>query len=247
VAYHLALAGWTDVVLLERDKLTSGTTWHAAGLMVTFGSTSETSTSMRRYTRDLYARLESETGLSTGLKQVGFIELAADTGRLEEYRRVAAFNRHCGVEVQEISPGEVKELFPLARTDDVLAGFYVPDDGRVNPVDVTMSLAKGARMKGAKIVEGVTVHGFSTAGGAVTGVRTDRGDIECEVVVNAGGMFAAELGRLAGVRVPVVPMAHEYLVTQPFMEAGGERLPTMRDPDLLVYFREDGLGLVMGG
>src|SRR6478672_3718246 len=114
VAYHLAHLG-EDVLLLERDRLTSGTTWHAAGLMVTFGSTSETSTSMRQYTRELYARLEAETGLSTGLKQVGFIELAADEERLEEYRRVAAFNRHCGVDVQEISPGEVKELFPLAR------------------------------------------------------------------------------------------------------------------------------------
>ncbi len=115
VAYHLAHLGWTDVVLLERDRLTSGTTWHAAGLMVTFGSTSETSTRMRQYTRDLYARLEAETGLATGFKPVGFIEVAADTGRLEEYRRVSAFNRHCGVDVQEISPGEVKELFPLAQ------------------------------------------------------------------------------------------------------------------------------------
>ena len=159
VAYHLAHAGWTDVVLLERDQLTSGTTWHAAGLMVTFGSTSETSTEMRQYTRDLYARLEAETGLSTGLKQVGFIEVATDTGRLEEYRRVSAFNRYCGVDVHEISPGEVKELFPLARTDDVLAGFYVADDGRANPVDVTMSLAKGARLRGVRIIEGVPVTG----------------------------------------------------------------------------------------
>src|SRR5256714_5721645 len=169
VAYHLAPLG-CEVLLLERDKLTSGTTWHAAGLMVTFGSTSETSTSMRRYTRELYARLESETGLATGLKQVGFIELATDDGRLEEYRRVAAFNRFCGVDVHEISPGEVKERFPLARVDDVLAGFYVPDDGRVNPVDVTMSLARGARLKGARIVEGVPVTAFLTKGGAVTGV-----------------------------------------------------------------------------
>ncbi|MBM0227908.1 FAD-binding oxidoreductase [Micromonospora sp. ATA51] len=111
-------------------------------LMVTFGSTSETSTEMRRYTRDLYARLEAETGLATGLKQVGFIELATEPGRLEEYRRVSAFNRYCGVDVHEISPGEVKKLFPLARTDDLLAGFYVPQDGRANPVDVTMALAK---------------------------------------------------------------------------------------------------------
>ena len=148
------------MVLLERDRLTSGTTWHAAGLMATFGSTSQTSTELRKYTRDLYARLEAETGLATGLKQCGLIELAIEPGRLEEYRRVAAFNRLCGVEVHEISPGEVAELFPLARADDVLAGFYIPADGRVNPVDVTMSLARGARMQGARIIEGVPVTGF---------------------------------------------------------------------------------------
>src|SRR3954471_1738349 len=118
VAYHLAHAGWDDVVLLERDRLTSGTTWHAAGLMVTFGSTSETSTEMRKNTRDLYARLEDETGLATGFSPIGFIEVAADDDRLEEYRRVAAFNRYCGVDVHEISPTEVAQLFPLARTDD---------------------------------------------------------------------------------------------------------------------------------
>ena len=157
VLYHLAEMGWTDVVLLERDRLTSGTTWHAAGLMVTFGSTSETSTRLRQYSRDLYARLEAETGLATGLLQCGFIEVAADAGRLEEYRRVSAFNRLMGVDVQEISPREVGELFPLAKTDDLLAGFYVADDGRVNPVDVTMSMAKGARMKGARIIEGLSL------------------------------------------------------------------------------------------
>src|SRR5271163_4254921 len=144
VAYHLAQLGWRDTVLLERDQLTSGTTWHAAGLMVTFGSTSETSTEMRKYTRDLYARLEAETGQETGFKPVGFIEIAAEPDRLEEYRRVSAFNRYCGVDVHEISPAEVKELFPLARTDDILAGFYVREDGKANPVDVTMSLARGA-------------------------------------------------------------------------------------------------------
>src|SRR5262245_7131677 len=154
VAYHLAHMGWKDVLLLERDRLTSGTTWHSAGLIVTFGSTSETSTEMRKYTRDLYARLEAETGQSTGLELVGFIELATEPDRLEEYRRVAAFNRYCGVDVHEISARQVAELFPLARTDDVLAGFYVKEDGRVNPVDVTMALARGARMAGATICEG---------------------------------------------------------------------------------------------
>src|SRR3954471_18560166 len=190
VAYHLAHLGWTDVVLLERDRLTSGTTWHAAGLIVTFGSTSETSTEMRKYTRDLYARLEAETGQATGFKPVGFIEVAADKDRLEEYRRVSAFNRYCGVDVHEISPGQVRELFPLARTDDLLAGFYVKEDGRANPVDVTMALARGARLQGATVVEGVSVTGVTTKRGAVTGVTTSHGDIEAEYVVNCAGVWA---------------------------------------------------------
>src|SRR4051812_2203560 len=175
VAYHLAQLGWTDVVLLERDKLTSGTTWHAAGLMVTFGSTSETSTEMRKYTRDLYARLEAETGQATGFKPVGFIEVACEPDRLEEYRRVSAFNRLCGVDVHEISPRQVKELFPLAETKDILAGFYVKEDGRADPVDVTMALAKGARQAGAKIIEGVSVTGVTKKRGVVTGVTTSAG------------------------------------------------------------------------
>src|SRR5664279_3973680 len=176
VAYHLAALGWQDVVLVERDRLTSGTTWHAAGLIVRFGSTSQTSTDLRTYTHDLYSRLEAETGQSTGFKKVGLIEIASEPDRLEEYRRVAAFNRYCGVDVHEISAAEVGRLFPLARTDDVLAGFYVEDDGRANPVDVTMALAKGARLRGARIVESTPVTAVLTrrgAGGvrAVTGVR----------------------------------------------------------------------------
>src|SRR4051794_37323888 len=202
VAYHLARLG-EDVLLLERDRLTSGTTWHAAGLMVTFGSTSETSTEMRKYTRDLYARLESETGLSTGFKPVGFIEVATEPDRLEEYRRVSAFNRLCGVDVQEISAAEVGSMFPLARTDDVLAGFYVAEDGRGNPVDVTMSLAKGARQAGARIAEGVPVLDVLTERGAVTGVHTAAGDVECEVVVNCAGMWARQLAARNGVAVPL--------------------------------------------
>ena len=183
VAYHLAHAGWTDVLLLERDRLTSGTTWHAAGLMTTFGSTSETSTGIRMYSRDLYARLEEETGQSTGFKRVGLIEAAADADRLEEYRRVAAFQRHLGLEVEEIGPREMSELFPWARTDDLLAGFHVPGDGRVNPVDLTAALPKGARQLGVRSAEGVRVEEAlvstgSTAGGRgrVTGVRTSTAE-----------------------------------------------------------------------
>jgi len=245
IAYHLGKMGLTDVVLVERDKLTSGTTWHAAGLMVTFGSLSETSTRWRQYSRDLYRDLEAETGLATGLKQVGFIEVAADAGRLEEYRRVAAFNRLMGVDVQEISPREVKELFPLAHTDDLLAGFYVADDGRVNPVDVTMSLAKGARRLGVKIVEGLQVTGFLTDRDRVTGVRTAEGDIEAEYVVNAAGMWARQLGELAGVNIPLQAAEHYYLITEPIAEVHGD-LPVLEDPSSYGYYREEGAGLMVG-
>jgi 4-methylaminobutanoate oxidase (formaldehyde-forming) len=245
VAYHLAHLGVPDVVLLERDRLTSGTTWHAAGLMATFGSTSQTSTELRMYTRDLYARLEAETGQATGLKQVGLIELAVEPGRLEEYRRVAAFNRLCGVEVHEISPAEVAGLFPLARVDDVLAGFYIPGDGRVNPVDVTMSLAKGARMRGARIFEGVPVTGFSQRHGAVTGVRTPHGDVEAEYVVNCAGMWARQLGELAGVSIPLQAAEHYYLLTEPIEGVDGG-WPVLEDPANYGYYREEGGGLMLG-
>ncbi|HEY8094199.1 MAG TPA: FAD-binding oxidoreductase, partial [Acidimicrobiales bacterium] len=245
VAYHLAHEGWTDVLLLERDQLTSGTTWHSAGLIVTFGSTSETSTEMRKYTRDLYARLEAETGLSTGFKPVGFIEVAADADRLEEYRRVSAFNRYCGVDVQEISAAEVGELFPLARTDDILAGFYVAEDGRANPVDVTMSLAKGARQLGVNIAQGVPVTGFLQHGGAVTGVRTAHGDVEAEYVVNCAGMWGRQLGALAGVTIPLQAAEHYYLITEQIEGLSGA-WPVLEDPGSYGYFREEVGGLMLG-
>jgi glycine cleavage system aminomethyltransferase T/glycine/D-amino acid oxidase-like deaminating enzyme len=245
VAYHLALEGWTDVLLLERDRLTSGTTWHAAGLMVTFGSTSETSTRLRQYTSDLYSRLEAETGQATGFRPVGFIEVATEPDRLEEYRRVSTFNRYCGVDVQEISAAEVADLFPPARTDDVLAGFYVQRDGRANPVDVTMSLAKGARMRGVTVVEGVPVTGFLRRRGAVTGVRTDHGDVEAEYVVNCAGMWARQLAAPAGVNVPLQAAEHYYLITD---EVPGltPDLPVLEDPASFGYFREETGGLMIG-
>lgn len=245
IAYHLAHMGCKDVVLLERDRLTSGTTWHAAGLMVTFGSMSETSTELRKYTRDLYSRLEAETGLATGLKQVGFVQVATDADRLEEYRRVSAFNRLCGVDVHEVSPGEVKGLFPLANTDDVLAGFYVAEDGRANPVDVTMSLAKGARMQGVRVVEGVPATGFLRKGNTVTGVRTPYGDIEAEFVVNCAGMWARQLGEKAGVSIPLQAAEHYYLITEPIDGMHGD-LPVLEDPSSYGYFREEGSGLMIG-
>ena len=245
VAYHLAHMGWKDVVLLERDRLTSGTTWHAAGLMVTFGSTSETSTEMRKYTRDLYARLEAETGQSTGFLPVGFIEIATEPDRLEEYRRVSAFNRYCGVDVHEISAAEVKDLFPLARTDDILAGFYVKEDGRVNPVDATMALAKGARMQGATIFEGVAATGITHARGVVTGVKTAHGDIEAEFVVNCTGMWARQLGAKAGINIPLQSAEHYYLITDKIAGLSAS-LPVLEDPASHGYFREEVGGLMVG-
>ena len=245
VAYHLAHAGWKDTVLLERDKLTSGTTWHAAGLMVTFGSTSETSTEMRKYTRDLYARLEAETGQATGFKACGFIEVAADVDRLEEYRRVSSFNRYCGIDVQEISPGQVKELFPIARVDDLLAGFYVKADGRVDPVDVTMALAKGARQQGATILEGVPALGVVIKNGVVRGVDTPYGTIECEYVVNCAGMWARQLGAKSGVNIPLQSAEHYYLITEK-IEGIDRNWPVLEDPGSYGYFREEGGGLMVG-
>jgi glycine cleavage system aminomethyltransferase T/glycine/D-amino acid oxidase-like deaminating enzyme len=245
VAYHLAKMGWNEIVLIERDRLTSGTTWHAAGLMVTFGSTSETSTEMRKYTRNLYNNLEAETGLATGFKPVGFIEVATDKDRLEEYRRVSAFNRYCGVDVQEISPAEVKKLFPIAKVDDVLAGFYVKDDGRVNPVDVTMSMAKGARMMGVKMFEEVSATGILKKNGVVTGVRTNLGDIHAEFVVNTAGMWARQFGEMAGVNIPNQAAEHYYLITEDMKEMTPD-LPILEDPSSYGYFREEVGGLMIG-
>jgi len=245
IAYHLGHLGWSDVVLIERNQLTSGTTWHAAGLMTTFGSTSATSVEMRMYTRELYGRLEAETELSTGFEPLGFIELAADKDRVEEYRRVAAFNRFCGNDVEEIGPDEIKKLFPLARVDDLEAGFYLKQDGRVNPVDATMALAKGARQKGVKIIEGVSVTGVTTRNGRAAGVTTTQGDIKSEFVVNCAGMWARQLGALNGVSIPNQSTEHYYLITDP-IEGMNRHLPIIEDPSCHGYYREEGGGLMIG-
>ena len=245
VAYHLAEAGWTDVVLIERDKLTSGTTWHAAGLMTCFGSFSETSMQMRLYTRQLYRELEAKTGQATGFSAVGFIEAAADKDRLEEYRRVAAFNRLCGLEVHEISPREIAERFPIADINGLEAGFYVPDDGRVNPVDVTMALAKGARANGVQIFEEVTATGVKVSDERVQSVTTALGDIECDYVVNCTGMWARQFGQAHGVNIPLQAAEHYYLITDT-ISGIDSTLPVFEDPSAHAYYREEGGGLMIG-
>ncbi len=265
VAYHLAHAGCSDVLLVERDRLTSGTTWHAAGLMTCFGSTSQTNTELRLYSRDLYARLEAETGVATGFRPVGLIEAAADAERLHEYRRVAAFQRHLGLDVDEISPREMSDLFGWARTDGLLAGFHVPGDGRVNPVDLTSSLARGAKNLGVRIIEGVSVEevlvstGSTTAKssstnelvGSVTGVRvstgstTEQATIECGVVVNCTGMWARELGERNGLVIPNQAAEHYYLITDT-IEGLGRDTPIFEDPASFGYYREEGGGMMVG-
>jgi 4-methylaminobutanoate oxidase (formaldehyde-forming) len=253
VAYHLGHLGVRDVVLVERDRLTSGTTWHAAGLIVTFGSTSETSTWMRKYTRDLWSKLEAETGLATGFKPVGFIEVASDADRLIEYRRVAAFNRLCGVDVHEISPAQIKDLFPLARVDDLHAGFYVEGDGQANPVDVTMSLAKGARLQGVSIRETTPCVGVTTTGSGahrrVTGVDVRAPDggvhhIATDVVVNCAGMWARQLGAQTGVSIPNQAAEHYYLITDKIPGIGA--WPVLEDPGSYGYYREEVGGMMIG-
>ncbi|MFC2063522.1 FAD-dependent oxidoreductase [Chloroflexota bacterium] len=244
VAYHLAKLGWNDVLLLERNALTSGTTWHAAGLIVT-PSGSELDVEISTYTRELIKSLEEETGQATGFKEIGYLQLACTPEWLEERRRMAVAARRLGVNYQEISPSEVKKLWPLADTDDILAGFYTPEDGRANPVDFTMALARGARMGGVKIFEGTEVLSINKENGRVTGVVTDKGEIEAEIVVNCAGLWGRELGKLAGVNVPLQAAEHYYLLTQP-IEGVHPDLPIIEDFERFSYYREEVGGLLVG-
>jgi glycine cleavage system aminomethyltransferase T/glycine/D-amino acid oxidase-like deaminating enzyme len=245
IAYHLAQLGWNDVVLLDRRELTSGSTFHSAGLVGQLRA-SLTLTRMMMYSVELYRKLGGGE-FDPGWTECGGIRLACTPERWEETRRQAGWAKTFGLPLELISPEEARERFPLMVTDGVIGASWLPTDGYLDPSQLTYALADGARRGGCLISTHTRVTGIDVERGAVTGVRTERGDIECEVVVNAGGMFAAEIGRLAGVRVPVVPMAHEYLVTQPFRERDGTHVATMRDPDHLIYFREDAGGLVMGG
>jgi 4-methylaminobutanoate oxidase (formaldehyde-forming) len=244
VLYWLTKLGWDDVVLVERADLTSGSTFHSAGLVGQLrGSLSLTKMMMSSV--ELYRTLGDEVGLETGWHEVGSLRLASSEERMEELSRQAGWAKTFGLPLELISAEEALGLFPPMSTDGVLGAAYLPTDGYVDPSQLTLALAEGARRGGAEINTNTRVTGIAVERNRVRGVETDHGPIEAEIVVNAGGMFAAELGRLAGVTVPIVPFAHEYLVTRP---AGLPLdLPTMRDPSLLVYFRGESGGLVMGG
>jgi glycine cleavage system aminomethyltransferase T/glycine/D-amino acid oxidase-like deaminating enzyme len=244
VLYWLTRLGWDDVVLVERAELTSGSTFHSAGLVGQLRS-SLALTRMMMESVHLYRSLEAEVGLETGWHEVGSLRLASSPERMEEISRQAGWAKTFGLPLELISADEAGELFPPMITDGVLGAAFLPTDGYIDPSQLTFALAEGARRRGAEIATGTRVTGVAVQRGRVTAVETDRGSIETEIVVNAGGIFAQEIGALAGVNVPIVPMAHEYLITKPtglLLE-----MPTMRDPSLLVYFRPESGGLIMGG
>ncbi|MFI9551782.1 FAD-dependent oxidoreductase [Nonomuraea endophytica] len=237
VAYHLTELGERDVLVLDRDELTSGSTFHSAGLVGQLRA-DPTLTRMNQYSVELYRKLDVWT-------ECGGIKLASSPERMEEIRRQIGWARTYGLPLEEISVAEAAGLFPLMDPEGVVGAAYLPTDGQIDPSQLCYALAGLAREGGATIRTHTRVLGIDVERGRVRRVRTDRGDIDCEIVVNCGGMFAPEIGRMAGVRVPIIPMSHQYVVTEGFHEHTG--LPTLRDPDLLVYYRQDVQGLVMGG
>ena len=245
VAYHLVHLGWTDVVLVEQGQLSSGTTWHAAGLVGQLRAT-EGGTRLVQYSAQLYSELEAETGLATGFKRCGGVTVARTEERMVQLRRTAATAESYDLECELISPERAKELYPVLATEDLLGAIWLPGDATANPVDVTASLARGARDGGARIVERTRVTGVGREGGRVTGVVTDRGVIEAEVVVNCAGQWAKAVGALAGVNVPLHSAEHFYVVTEQ-IEGVHPDLPILRDPDGYTYFKEEVGGLVVGG
>ena len=248
VAYHLTKLGWQDVVLLERKQLTSGTTWHAAGLIAQLRATANM-TKLAKYSQELYGSLEEETGVATGFKRVGSITAALTEERREEIFRQAAMARAFGVEVEEISPAEVKARYPHLNVDDVVAGVYLPKDGQGDPANIALALAKGARQRGARVQERVKVTGVARAGRRVTGVDWQAedgssGHIEADMVVNCAGMWGHEVGRKLGVNVPLHACEHFYIVSEPI--EGLTQLPVLRVPDECAYYKEDAGKMMLG-
>jgi glycine cleavage system aminomethyltransferase T/glycine/D-amino acid oxidase-like deaminating enzyme len=245
VAYHLAHLGWTDVVLLDRSELTSGSTFHSAGLVGQLRA-SPTLTRMMVASVETYRGLAAETGIDPGWREVGSLRLASSAERMEELRRQAGWAKAYGLEMTLVSAEEARDRFPLMSTEGVLGAAWLPTDGYLDPSGLTQALAAGARQRGVTIRPRTRVTGIAVKDGRVRGVETDAGPIRCENVVNAGGIFAPEIGDMAGVTVPVIPFAHQYLVTEPIAGVTPD-LPQLRDPDNLVYFRPEVAGLVMGG
>ncbi len=245
VAYHLTALGRTDVLLLEQGQLSCGTTWHAAGLVGQLRA-SEAGTRLVQYSTRLYERLEAETGQATGFRRCGGVTVARTADRMTALRRTEATAQAYGIECELISASEAASLYPLLRTDDLVGAIWLPGDGRADPVDLTAALARGARRRGAVIAERVRVTGVGSRDGRVTGVVTDRGEVEAEVVVNCAGQWAKQVGALAGVTVPLHSAEHFYVVSEQIAGVRSD-LPVLRDPDGWTYFKEETGGLVVGG
>ena len=245
VAYHLTKLGLTDVVLVEQGQLSSGTTWHAAGLVGQLRA-SESATRLVQYSTQLYAELEDETGLSAGYKKCGGVTVARTEDRMVQLRRTAATAAAFNLECELLSPEQALEHYPVMRVDDLVGAIWLPADGKANPTDLTFALAKGARMRGTRVVEKTRVIDILTHDGRVTGVRTDAGDIDAEIVVNCAGQWAKQVGAMAGVNVPLHSAEHFYVVTED-IDGVHPDLPILRDPDGYTYFKEEVGGLVIGG
>jgi glycine cleavage system aminomethyltransferase T/glycine/D-amino acid oxidase-like deaminating enzyme len=245
IAYHLTLMGWKDVVLIERHELTAGSTWHSAGLVGQLRSDANL-TRMMRYSTDLYRRLKAETGQDTGWREVGGLRLASSPERMEENKRLAGMARSFGMPMEMLTTKEAYDLFPMINPVGVLGAVLTPTDGMIDPTGLTNALAAGARNRGARIILDTNVEKINLKDGRVDEVVTDKGTIKTEIVVNAGGQWGGEIGRMVGLTLPVVPMAHLYIITRP-IEGVGHEIPTLRDPDLQVYWREEVGGLVTGG
>ncbi len=247
VAYHLTKQGWSDVVLLEANKLTGGTTWHAAGLIAQLRAT-KNMTRLAKYSQELYGELEAETELATGFRRCGSITVALTEERKEEIYRQASMARAFGVEVEEISAAEVKERYSYLNVDDVVGAVYLPKDGQGDPGNIALALAKGARLKGAQVIEGVRVTDIHKSDGRVTGVAWSsaegQGTISADFVVNCGGMWGHHIGRMAGVAVPLQACEHFYIVSEPI--EGLPQLPVLRVPDECAYYKEDAGKIMLG-
>ncbi|MBY8977286.1 GcvT family protein [Rhodobacteraceae bacterium NNCM2] len=247
VAYHLGFLGWDEVVLLERKQLTCGTTWHAAGLIGQLRP-NQNMTRLAKYSADLYVRLEEETGVATGMRQNGSITVALTDERREEIFRQAALARAFGIDVAEIGPSEVKAMYPHLKTEDVMAAVHLPLDGQADPANIALALAKGARQRGVQIAEGVKVTAVRQDGGRVTGVDWEQngetGSIDADIVINCGGMWAREVGRMAGVSVPLHACEHFYIVTEAIPDL--KQLPVLRVPDECAYYKEDAGKMLLG-
>jgi glycine cleavage system T protein len=245
IAYHLTLLGWKDVVVLERHELTSGSTWHSAGLVGQMRSDANL-TRMMHYSTDLYSRLKDETGIDPAWREVGGLRLASSAERLEEIKRLVGMAGSFGVPMELVSAKEAQDMFPLMNIDGVVGAAYTPNDGMIDPTGLTNALATGAKNRGARIFQDTNVEKINLKNGRVSEVVTDQGTIQTEIVVNAAGQWGKEVARMVGLNLPVVPMAHLYAITKP-IEGVGHDIPTLRDPDLLVYWREEVGGFVTGG